>query len=164
MFTRLSKVIALATYGLMFLLAAIGNITDYDSNFMFVQHVLSMDTVFATTTLKSRAITSPAVHHALYALIIATEFVVATLCLAGAAKLLRFLRTPVAFHEAKRLGVLGLLVGLTLSFGGFYVIGSEWFASWQSKTWSATVPGLRLTGLTLLVMLLLFSTDTDRDA
>ena len=164
MFTRLSKVVALALYGLAFLLPAIGNVTDYESNFAFVQHVLSMDTVFATTSLKSRAITSPAVHRALYALIIATEFAVAALCLAGSAHLLRFLHTPVEFHGAKRLGILGLLLGLTLSFGGFYLVGSEWFASWQSQTWSATGPALRLTGLTLLVLLLFFSKDTERDA
>ena len=52
---------------------AFGNITDYGTNFAFVQHVLSMDTVFARSTITYRAITSPALHHAAYALIIAAE-------------------------------------------------------------------------------------------
>ena len=41
---RLAKIAMVAGLGLYALLVVFGNITDYGSNFAFVQHVLSMDT------------------------------------------------------------------------------------------------------------------------
>ena len=164
MLTRFSKAAALGIYGLMVLLAGLDNIFDYDSNFTYVQHVLSMDTVFENTTLKWRAIDSPTAHRAAFALIIATELVIAALCLAGATQLLRRLRVAASFNKAKRLGMTGLILSLALWFFGFYVVGGEWFVSWQSESWSSTAVGLRLTVLVLLILFLLSSTDSETDA
>lgn len=60
---RLSQIIMT---GLAFwaFLVMLGNILDYDSNLPFVQHVLTMDTVFADSTLRARAIADPALHTA----------------------------------------------------------------------------------------------------
>src|SRR4051812_24555654 len=69
--------------GLLVSLVAFGNLTDYDTNFAFVQHVLTMDTTFPSSTIRYRAITNPALHHAAYALIIATEILTAALCWMG---------------------------------------------------------------------------------
>ena len=66
---RVSKMVAVASIALLVSLVAFGNITDYGTNFGFVQHVLTMDTTFPNTTIRSRAITSPALHHAAYGLI-----------------------------------------------------------------------------------------------
>ena len=41
--SRLGKILLTGTLALYFLLVAFNNIIDYDSNFKFVQHVLSMD-------------------------------------------------------------------------------------------------------------------------
>ena len=68
---RAAKVIAVAAVALFATLVAFGNITDYNTNFAFVQHVLSMDTIFPFSTIKYRAISDPALHRAAYALIIA---------------------------------------------------------------------------------------------
>ena len=76
--------------GLLVSLVAFGNLTDYDTNFAFVQHVLLMDTVFPSSTIRYRAITNLALHHAAYALIIATEILTAP-CWMGALQLLRHL-------------------------------------------------------------------------
>ena len=46
--------------GLFSLLVGVDNIIDYGTNYAFVQHVMSMDTVFPNSTLTWRAITSPA--------------------------------------------------------------------------------------------------------
>ena len=73
---RAAKIALVAAIALFASLVAFGNITDYGTNFVFVQHVLSMDTVFPFSTIKYRAITSPALHHAAYVLIIATEVVI----------------------------------------------------------------------------------------
>src|SRR5262249_26463228 len=88
MLIRLSKIVMVATIAALFSVVAFGNITDYGTNYAFVQHVMSMDTLFPTTTITYRAITDPAVQSAAYALIIATECVVAALCWIGALILL----------------------------------------------------------------------------
>jgi hypothetical protein len=51
----------------------IRHITDYGTNWAFVQHVLSTDTVFPTTNIKYRAVDAPAWQTAAYVLIIAVE-------------------------------------------------------------------------------------------
>jgi hypothetical protein len=50
----LSKTAMVAAIALFASLVAFGNITDYGTNWAFVQHVLSMDTVFPTTTRSSK--------------------------------------------------------------------------------------------------------------
>ena len=50
---RLSKTATVAAIALFASLVAFGNITDYGTNWAFVQHVLSMDTVFATATINT---------------------------------------------------------------------------------------------------------------
>ena len=118
-------------------LVTLNNIVDYGTNFRFVQHVFSMDTTFADSRLRRRAIRSPAIHHAAYCAIIAAEALTAGLCLWGAALLFGALGLPAeAFHEAKTLAFAGLTLGFTVWFGGFIVAGSQWFASWQSKEWN----------------------------
>ena len=76
---RAAKAATVAAIALFATLVAFGNLTDYDTNFAFVQHVLSMDTIFPFSTIKYRAITSPALHHLAYALIIAAEALTALL-------------------------------------------------------------------------------------
>ena len=56
-----------AAIALFATLVAFGNITDYGTNFAFVQHVLSMDTIFELSTIRYRAITSPTLHQLAYA-------------------------------------------------------------------------------------------------
>src|SRR4051794_14596246 len=109
---RASKAIGVAAMGLLVSLVAFGNLTDYDTNFAFVQHVLTMDTTFPSSTIRYRAITNPALHHAAYALIIATEILTAALCWMGAPQLSRHIGdTGQGFNRAKRIAIAGLTVG-----------------------------------------------------
>ena len=118
-------------------LVALNNMVDYGTNFRFVQHVFSMDTTFADSKLRRRAIRSTAIHHVAYCAIIAAEALTAGLCLWGAALLFGALGLPAeAFHEAKTVAFIGLALAFSIWFGGFMVAGSQWFASWQSKEWS----------------------------
>src|SRR5690348_18462961 len=87
--TRTAKIALVAAVAAFATLVAFGNVTDYATNFAFVTHVLSMDTIFPSSTITYRAITSPALHHAAYALIIAAEALTALLCWIGAVALLR---------------------------------------------------------------------------
>ncbi|MBN9127977.1 MAG: DUF2165 domain-containing protein, partial [Nitrosospira sp.] len=71
---RASKIILVAGIGCLALLVAISNVLDYESNFRFVQHVMSMDTVYPGNALKYRAIAEPALHTLSYVTIICSEF------------------------------------------------------------------------------------------
>jgi len=118
-------------------LVALNNIVDYGTNLRFVQHVLGMDTTFEDSRLRRRAIRSPALHHLAYGAIIAAEALTAALCLWGALRLLFALDAGAeAFHEAKTPAFAGLALGFAVWFGGFMVVGGQWFASWQSKQWN----------------------------
>lgn len=59
---RLLKALMVLSVGLWGVLVAADNLLDYDSNWQFVRHVLSMDTVFPDNRLRYRAITDPT-HH-----------------------------------------------------------------------------------------------------
>lgn len=112
-------------------------LTDWQSNFRFVQHLLSMDTIFPDSRLKRRAITSPTLHRCAYACIIAVEGLTAALCIAGSVVLFMALGAGVEeFHAAKATAFAGLALGFALWFGGFMIVGGQWFASWQSQEWN----------------------------
>lgn len=138
---RAAKIALVAAIALFATLVAFGNLTDYATNFAFVEHVLSMDTIFPSSHIGYRAIASPALHHLAYALIIAAEAATAVLCWIGAFALLRALRADAAtFRRAKSFAVLGLTLGFLLWQVGFMSIGGEWFGMWQSHQWNG-VPG-----------------------
>ena len=99
---RISKTAVVAALAFLFSLVAFGNITDYGANLPFVQHVLTMDTIFPSATIRYRAIEAPALQQVAYLLIIAVEVVSAGLCWFGFMRLLRHLRAPsAAFNRAK---------------------------------------------------------------
>jgi predicted small integral membrane protein len=156
MIIRLCKISLVATIALFFGLVAIENVTDYGTNWVFVQHVLAMDTVFPTTTLKWRAITDERIAAAAYWLIIFWEMLVAAILAAASARLLATSSDPRRFVEAKPMAVVGLTCGLLLYGLGFTTIGGEWFMMWQSTTWNSLDSSARFTlleGLVLLVLL-----------
>jgi predicted small integral membrane protein len=157
---RASKVAMVAAIALFATLVAFGNITDYGTNFAFVQHVLSMDTIFPVSTIRWRAITSPALHHAAYALIIAAEAATAVLCWIGAWVLARRLRAnAAAFNRAKTFAVLGLTLGFLLWQTGFMSIGGEWFGMWQSQQWNGVPSAFRFVMVTLGVLIFVAMRD-----
>jgi predicted small integral membrane protein len=154
---RAAKVVMVAAVALFATVVAFGNITDYGTNLAFVQHVLAMDTIFPGSTIHYRAITSPSLQHAAYALIIATEATTAVLCWIGAWQLLRHIRasTP-AFNHAKTFAVLGLVLGFLLWQVGFMSIGGEWFGMWQSAQWNGVPSAFRF--VMVIVAVLIFVT------
>src|SRR5690606_15430736 len=113
--------------------AAFGNLTDYGSNFPFVQHVLRMDTIFPNATIRYRAIDSVLLHHAAYLFIILLETLTAILCWWGALRLFRHRHAPAAvFNRRKQMAVIGLTLGFLVWQVGFMSIGGEWFGMWMS--------------------------------
>lgn len=154
---RWCKIALVGFYGVYMAVVVFGNVTDYGSNFLFVRHVMSMDTTFEDSRLGWRAIHAAWVHHAGYWLIIAWEGVVAVLCLAGAGRMVRAVRGDGrVFYDSKNWALAGLLAGLGLWFFGFQVVGGEWFAMWQSEVWNGLDSAFRLwvyTGIALLALM-----------
>lgn len=158
---RLSKIALVTAAGLFCLLVGYNNIVDYTSNFMFVQHVLSMDTTFPENAVRAgRAIVDPKLHHAAYAIIIMAELATGAICLAGAVRLLAALRMPAErFNAAKTLAVLGLAAGMLFWFFGFIVVGGEWFQMWQSQIWNGQEAAFRFIGSIGLILIFLSLDD-----
>ena len=158
---RLSKIALVTAAGLFCLLVGYNNIVDYGSNFMFVQHVLTMDTTFPDNALRaSRAILDPQIHHAAYWIIIAAELTVGALCIAGALRLLASLGASAErFNAAKSLAVLGLAGSMLFWFFGFMVVGGEWFQMWQSQIWNGQQPAFRFIGSIGLILIFLSLDD-----
>ena len=159
---RFSKIALLAAVALFMGLIAFNNITDYGSNFDFVQHVLSMDTTFPGTRLKWRAMSTPALHHAFYWTIIAWEGLSGLGIAAGALALWRARRQSAAlFNATKSLAVGALTANLILWFTAFLTVGAEWFVMWQSQVWNGQAAATRMFTCVGLVLLILKTPDSD---
>lgn len=159
---RAAKIAMVAAIALFATLVAFGNITDYGTNFAFVQHVLLMDTIFPDSGIGYRAITSPALHHLAYAVIITAEVATAALCWIGAVKLLRRVRADAAtFNRAKTFAVLGLTLGFLLWQTGFMTIGGEWFGMWQSSQWNGVPSAFRFAMVIAAVLIFVAMRDHD---
>jgi len=134
---RLSKCVLLFAVSFYYALVVFNNVTDYNSNFQFVHHVLLMDSTFPGNAGMWRAVHSTVLHHAFYVSIILWELLTAILCLAGGVQLARNLHAPVdTFNRAKRIGIIALTLSLLMWFVAFLSVGAEWFLMWQSKEWN----------------------------
>lgn len=161
MYTRLSKVVLVWSIALFASLVVFNNLTDYDSNFAIISHVLKMDTTFPDNKGLWRAIESPIVHHMIYGVIILTEIVIAGLCGLGGLRLYQNIKHPAAFNQAKNLAILGLTLGFLLWFTGFMAIGGEWFLMWQSEVANGQQAAFRL--ITIIGITLIYLTRIDEE-
>lgn len=157
---RISKAVVVAAVALLLSLVAFGNLTDYETNFIFVQHVLTMDTTFPTASIRYRAIHSSILHHVAYWFIIATELAIAALCWIGSLRLVQHRHDSISvFNEAKGLAIAGLTLGVVLWLAGFMAIGGEWFGMWMSPTWNAIPSAFRFLITTLGALIYLSLPD-----
>jgi len=157
---RVAKVGVVAAFALHASLVTFGNLTDYGTNFAFVRHVMSMDTIFPDSTITWRAISNPALHHAAYALIIATEAAVALLCWIGAWRLLRVVLAEArVFNQAKSFAVAGFALGLALWQLGFITIAGEWFGMWMSQQWNGIESAFRIVAILMGGMIFVVMPD-----
>ncbi len=154
---RLCQILFVFLIGAFAALVTLNNLRDPQSNLRFVQHLLAMDTIFPDSLLKRRAVHSPRAQRLTFGLIVLVEGLTALLCIGGAAVLAWNLGArPAEFQAAKSLAFAGLGLGFALWFGGFMVIGGQWFASWQSKDWSGRESAFMFysaIGITFLILL-----------
>jgi len=155
--------VLVALNGLYLALVAFGNITDFGTNWAFVQHVLSMDTTNFGAPAGSdldpdvmwRAIDNETVQRIAYLGLIAWETLTALVLLGAAVLALRGRGHDSGFRQARALATIGLAMMLMLFFGGFIAIGGEWFQMWKSTAWNGLEPAFRNSVLALLTLVLL---------
>jgi predicted small integral membrane protein len=158
---RIAKIVMVACLALFAIIVTVDNLIDYDTNFEFVRHVLSMDTTFPGNGLLYRRLTSPALWNAAYCLIIVGEGLTALTLASAAIALARQLRSGAArFNQAKRFVFVGAALGFLVWYFGFMVVGGEWFQMWQSAKWNGQQPAFRFY-LTILAVLIFVNQKDD---
>jgi predicted small integral membrane protein len=159
---RYAKIVMSLALAGFCLLVGFDNLTDYGTNYLFVQHVLSMDTTFPGNALMYRSITNPVAWQIAYAGIIAAEGVTGILFLAGAIRLIQLRHAPAAaFNEAKALVIAAATLAFLVWFFGFMVVAGEWFAMWQSQTWNGQDAAFRFYVAVLGVLIFVALPDGD---
>ena len=145
MITRSAKLLLLAGIALFYTLVVFNNLTDFDSNYQFVRHVLMMDSTFPDNHGLWRAIGSPGMHRAFYLTIIGWETATMILLWWSIVHLIRRLRGPAtAFNAAKRVAVMALTISMLMWLVAFLSVGAEWFLMWQSRAWNGQEAAFRM--------------------
>ena len=168
--TRIAKIGLLGSVAFYFLIVVLNNaVLDYPSNYAFVRHVLSMDTLFSGQAQRWRAFPDPTpednsywLHHAFYWSIIAWEAAAGLLCGLAACQLARKLKASArVFNATKSLAIYGLLLSLLQWFTAFITVGGEWFLMWQSRSWNGQDAAVRI--FVVLGVTLIFVAMKDED-
>src|SRR5271154_2068748 len=101
---RVAKTALVFAVAFYYLLLVFNNLTDYNSNFQFIRHVLMMDSTSPENHGMWRALNPPLWHTIFYVSIIAWESVTLLLCAWGTMRMARALRAPAAaFSKAKNI-------------------------------------------------------------
>lgn len=162
MVTRAAKILLIAGIALFYTIVVFNNLTDFDSNYQFVRHVLSMDSTFPGNHGMWRTVPSPAIHLVFYLSIITWEFATMVLLWLSVVSLVRVLRDPAAvFNGAKRLPIIALTLSLLMWLVAFLSVGAEWFLMWQSHTWNGQEAAFRMFTVVGIVLLILIQHETD---
>jgi predicted small integral membrane protein len=159
---RVAKVSLIFALALFYTFVVFNNVTDYNSNYQFVRHVLMMDTTFLGNRGMWRAIDNPAWHTIFYLSIIAAEIATMLLFWWGGWSLAKQLRaTAAAFHAAKSVAIVACTLSLSMWMVAFLSIGGEWFLMWQSKVWNGQEEAFRMFAVVSLVLLFVTQPDVE---
>lgn len=159
---RLGKITLVFALALFYFFVVLNNLTDYDSNYQYIRHVLSMDSIFPGNHAMWRAINSPLWHTAFYLAIIAWEFVTMMLLGWGGIRLARmFNGNAREFRAATGVAITGLWIGLLMWLVAFLDVGGNWFLMWQSSAWNGQDVAVRMFTVVGLVLLLVALPETE---
>ena len=165
MMTRIAKLLLLSGVALFYSLVVFNNITDFDSNYQFVRHVLMMDSTFPGNRGMWRSLDAPFWHLSFYFSVIAWEMVTTILCWWGVVALLKALRKPaIDFNAAKRIPVIALTLSMMMWLVAFLSVGAEWFLMWQSHTWNGQEAAFRMFVVVGVVLLIVLQVDREEQA
>lgn len=144
---KFAKSLILFFYLSMIFMFAINNTFDFNTNYEFVKHVLSMDTTFNPNSI--RAIHNKSIHLLAYLSIIAWQYLTFVVGLLGLKEYCSAGR--VEFINAS------LMMAITLYFFGYIIVASEWFMMWQSSKWNGKNTAFMFTMLLILILNLINS-------
>ena len=160
MTARACKTSLVFAVALFYTFVVLNNLTDYNSNYQFIRHVLTMDSTFPGNRGMWRALNSPSWHVTFYWSIIVWESVTMLLLWWGGFRLARSLKKSAAeFGDAKNVAFIGLTLSLLMWLVAFLSVGGEWFLMWQSKTWNGQEAAFRMFTVVGIVLLLLLQPD-----
>lgn len=144
--SRDMAVVMLATItGVYYLIVAVTNCMDTDTNRHAVAEVFAMHRTIHNAGTDWRAVTNGTVALIAYVLIVIWEYLIALVLLAGAATgwsgLVR--DRPARVATSAKLASLGWIMVTMLFVGGFLVIAGEWFRMWANKQVDASSAALQ---------------------
>jgi predicted small integral membrane protein len=155
--TRIAKLLLLAGIALFYSLVVFNNLTDFNSNYQLVRHVLMMDTTLPGNHGMWRSLASSTADYSFYIAIIVWEMVTAILLWLGCVALLRAIQSPAPqFEAAKRIPIIALTLSLLMWLVAFISVGGEWFLMWQSHAWNGEETAFRdftIVGIVLLIFM-----------
>jgi predicted small integral membrane protein len=162
MILRAAKILLVFAVAIFYSFVVFNNLTDYNSNYQFVRHVLMMDSTFPGNHGMWRAVNSPALHTAFYISIIAWETLTMLLCWWAGFRMLKARRAVAAeFARAKKVAVAALTLSLLMWLVAFLSVGSEWFLMWQSKSWNGQDAAFRMFTVVGIVLLLVAQPEAE---
>ena len=162
---RIAKIVMVACLALFCLLVVFSSLHDYQTNFLFVKNLMSMETTFPGIKLRYRAITTPELWHATFAIVIFGEALAGLLFLVGAYFFFRVRHAPGAvFDLAKSWTIAGALVAYLVWFSLFMVFAGEWFVMWQSESWNGQEAAFRFYLTVMAVLIFVVLPDRDLEA
>lgn len=147
---RIFTLIILLTSSTIAAIACLGNITDPDSNMLFVSHIFKMDTTYQAPNLMWRALEAPFFHWAGFGFIILIEFLITALGFICLFKLsMNIKASEEVFNSHKAYGFYAFALCIFVWGFIFQAAGGEWFASWQSEHWNGLRDATRIAMLAL---------------
>ncbi|HEX3375482.1 MAG TPA: DUF2165 domain-containing protein [Candidatus Acidoferrales bacterium] len=160
MILRTIKILLVFGLAVFYTLVVFNNITDYNSNYQFVRHVLMMDSTFPGNSGMWRAINTPLIHAAFYVSIIVWETITMILCWWGGIRMARTRRESLAlFQKSKGISVAAMALSLLMWLVAFLAVGGEWFLMWQSKMWNGQDAAFRMFTVIGIILLLVAQPD-----
>lgn len=159
---RTSKLLVLSGIALLYTLIVFNNLTDFDSNYQLVRHVLSMDSTLPGNHGKWRAISWSTAHLCFYLSIIVWEIVTTVMLWWGSARLfMASKKSHSEFQKAKGLAIAALTASMLMFLVAFLSIGAEWFLMWQSHTWNGQDAAFRMFALAAMILIYLVQPETE---
>lgn len=157
---RMAKILLISSVVLWAVLGALGNVTDWKGTLAPVAAVTSMAT-FAGGAQRWRATSDPLVVAAGAVFIVTFKTLTAILCSAGAWRMWAQRRSDAeTFGSAKTLAPTGCAVAVLGLFGGWIIIGEQWFESWRSDSMREASGGaFRYGGFIALIALMVGARD-----
>ena len=139
-----------------------GNVEDPGSNLLFVQHVLSMDTIMPVSALASHALPIPVLWPIVFWLIVLGEAATAVLFALATVELVRARKQKARdFHAAKRFASPARVAAFWSGSSRFLPSGANGFAMWQSQVWNGQQAAFRIVATILLVLLFVAEPDAE---